>query len=356
MTASTIRPQENPQLPNITSQLTLRDILKTLPSEVFTKNMTKAWRKVVVSVFCAVAGYWALAVSPWWLLPPLWIFTGTALTGWFVIGHDCGHRSFSNRNWINNLVGHLLFLPLMYPFHSWRILHNHHHKHTNKLGVDNAWNPFTPDIYEDLPSWLQWLNQGIRGYFWWVGSIGHWILLHFNWRRFEGKEKEQVKFSAIFVLVAGAIFFPTLLLTTGIWGFVKFWLFPWLVYHFWMSTFTLVHHTMPEIPFKPAAEWNEAEAQLSGTVHCDYPWWIEFLCHDINVHVPHHISTGIPSYNLRKAHQSLRENWGEYLYECKFSWELMEKVADRCHLHDTETNYLTFTQHQQAKEMKANIN
>ena len=37
---------------------------------------------------------------------------------------------------------------------------------------------------------------------------------------------------------------------------------PWLGYHFWMSTFTVVHHTAPHIPFKPAGEWHAAQAQL----------------------------------------------------------------------------------------------
>jgi hypothetical protein len=69
---------------------------------------------------------------------------------------------------------------------------------------------------------------------------------------------------------------------------------PWLGYHFWMSTFTVVHHTAPHIPFKPAEQWNAAQAQLSGTVDCEYPRWVEFLCHDISVHVPHHVSSKIP--------------------------------------------------------------
>lgn len=55
------------------------------------------------------------------------------------------------------------------------------------------------------------------------------------------------------------------------------------------------------------------QAQLSGTVHCDFPSWVEFLTHDISVHVPHHVSSKIPWYNLRKAHASLKENWGEYM-------------------------------------------
>jgi len=59
----------------------------------------------------------------------------------FVIAHDCGHRSFAKRRWVNDLVGHLFLLPLIYPFHSWRILHNYHHTHT-KLDEDNAWHPF----------------------------------------------------------------------------------------------------------------------------------------------------------------------------------------------------------------------
>ena len=63
----------------------------------------------------------------------------------------------------------------------------------------------------------------------------------------------------------------------GLAGIVKFWLMPWLGYHFWMSTFTVVHHTAPHIPFKPAKEWNAAKAQLSGTVHCDYPRLYAFL-------------------------------------------------------------------------------
>ena len=43
-----------------------------------------------------------------------------------------------------------------------------------------------------------------------------------------------------------------------------------------MSTFTMVHHTAPHIPFKSSEEWNAAQAQLNGTVHCNYPRWYVF--------------------------------------------------------------------------------
>lgn len=341
MTVSTAKP-ENWSVSPTDSNLRLKDILQTLPRECFQKDSRKAWTTVIRSVLLVGLGYWGLWFAPWFLLPPLWIFTGTALTGFFVIGHDCGHRSFANRRWVNDLVGHLMMLPLIYPFHSWRILHNQHHTHTNKLELDNAWQPFTLEFYNGLGSLGQWGYQRLRGGFWWVASIAHWAVLHFGLSRFQGKQQSQVKLSVIVVVLFAAIAFPLLIATTGIWGFVKFWLMPWLVYHFWMSTFTLVHHTVPEIPFTPSERWNEATAQLSGTVHCDYPRWTEFLCHDINVHIPHHLSTAIPWYNLRMAHCSLQKNWTTYLYETRFSWSLMKRITSQCHLYHPENGYQTF--------------
>ena len=349
MTASTVKP-ENLEFNSPAATLRLKDILKTLPKECFQKNSRKAWFAALASVAMVALGYWGLAIAPWFLLPILWIFTGTGLTGFFVIGHDCGHRSFAKRRWVNDLVGHLFMMPLIYPFHSWRILHNYHHTHTNKLDVDNAWQPFQPEFYDSLPRSLQKGYEGLRGRFWWVASIVHWAGIHFTLAEFQPKDHSKIKLSVGVVLVFAAIAFPTLIATTGIWGFVKFWLMPWLVYHFWMSTFTLVHHTAPDIAFYPVEQWSAADSQLSGTVHCNYPAWVEFLCHDINVHVPHHISTAIPSYNLRMAYQSLQENWGDRLYrECNFSWALMQEITDQCHLYHPETCYRSFSDYRQGQ-------
>lgn len=334
-------------VPSTATQLRLKDILRTLPRECFQKNRRKAWSAALTSVGMAVLGYCGIAVAPWFLLPLFWIFTGTVLTGFFVVGHDCGHRSFAKHRWVNDWVGHAFMLPLIYPFHSWRILHNLHHAHTNKLDVDNAWQPFKPEFYDSLHPLAQWGYRLMRGRLWWLGSIIHWAGIHFNWSRFSGKDRTRVKVSVLTVLGFAAIAFPLLVATTGWWGLVKFWLMPWLVYHFWMSTFTLVHHTESAIPFRPAPEWNEAEAQLFGTVHCEYPAWIEFLCHHINVHIPHHLSVAIPSYNLRMAHDSLQQTWGDELNKCQFSWQLMQSIVDQCHLYEPERCYQSFQEYHQ---------
>ena len=46
---------------------------------------------------------------------------------------------------------------------------------------------------------------------------------------------------------------------------------PWLGYHFWMSTFTVVHHTAPHIPFKPADQWNAAQVRPSPARRASLP-------------------------------------------------------------------------------------
>jgi acyl-lipid omega-6 desaturase (Delta-12 desaturase) len=350
MTISKEKVEISPSVAVQDAGLRLKHILRTLPPECFQKNRLRAWTTVLATVVLAALGYAAIAYAPWYLLPIAWVFTGTAMTGWFVVGHDCGHRSFANRRWVNDLVGHIMMAPLVYPFHSWRLLHNYHHAHTNKLDVDNAWQPFRPKFYEEIDSAKRLGYQAIRGWFWWVGSIAHWALLHFDLANFEPKNRDKVKLSIATVVVFAALFFPILIATTGLWGVVKFWLMPWLVYHFWMSTFTLVHHTDAEIPFTPEPLWHEAIAQLTGTVHCDYPRWVEFLCHDINVHVPHHISTAIPSYNLRMAHRSLKENWGEYLQERQFSLKMMQEIVEKCHLYEEQHYYQSFKDYQTLKK------
>ena len=60
---------------------------------------------------------------------------------------------------------------------------------------------------------------------------------------------------------------------------------------------------------------------------------VEFLCHDINVHVPHHVNSKIPWYNLQAATDSLRQNWGQVrntlLIQVRHTLCIRHQVKDR---------------------------
>ncbi|XP_010525809.1 PREDICTED: omega-6 fatty acid desaturase, chloroplastic-like isoform X2 [Tarenaya hassleriana] len=326
---------------DLPDNVTLKDIIGTLPKEVFEIDEAKAWKSVLVSATSYALGLFLIAKAPWYLLPLAWAWTGTAVTGFFVIGHDCAHRSFSKNKLLEDIVGTLAFLPLIYPYEPWRFKHDQHHAKTNMLTGDTAWHPIRQEEFDSKPIFRKAIIYGYGPFRPWM-SIAHWLVWHFDLNKFRPSERKRVRISLACVFAFMAVGWPLIIYKAGVWGWIKFWLMPWLGYHFWMSTFTMVHHTAPHIPFKPENDWNAAQAQLGGTVHCDYPSWVEVLCHDINVHIPHHVSPRIPSYNLRAAHESIQENWGKYTSLAAWNWRLMKTIMTVCHLYSEQENYIGF--------------
>ena len=330
----------------VPDEVRLQDVVKTLPAEVFEFDEWKAWRTVAVSLSSMAASLWLISVVPNFLLPVAWFIAGTAFTGFFVVGHDCGHKTFSRNKLLEDVVGLAMMAPLIYPFEPWRLKHNVHHAFTNMLEDDTAWHPVMREEWESWPRPLRAVLGVVLGSpLKLFASIGHWMQWHFNLSLYSEKQRPKVLVSLAVVAAFMGVGWPLLIAKAGWWGWFKYWFMPWVGYHFWMSTFTLVHHTAPHIPFKARDDgWDAAKAQLGGTVHCEFPRWIEFLCHDISVHIPHHVSTKIPSYHLRAAHQSLVENWGEHLNITSLPkhWRLLQICCSDLHFYDGASNYAAF--------------
>lgn len=184
-----------------------------------------------------------------------------------------------------------------HPLISQPIVPNHGPR-VRRLVEDTAWHPVQESEME------KWDPTSASIYKFFLGtplklwaSVGHWWIWHFDLKKYTEKQKPRVggldfrgarvllysrscvngcrikltRWSLIFLLlqvlvslaavaIAAFVGLPTLAYYTGIWGVVKYWLMPWLGYHFWMSTFTVIHHTAPHIPFKvgPAAgcDWE----------------------------------------------------------------------------------------------------
>jgi len=327
------------------SGLTTAELIKAIPPACFERHFGRALLGLASSVMVAVLVYAGLVLNPfWWLLPPLWFLAGTTAWGFYVIGHDCGHGSFAKSRRLNYAIGHLMLTPFLYPFHAWRLLHNHHHANTNSLEHDIDWRPLPMVVYRKLPWRPRNVYRLIRTVFWWLGTLHQWATRAFNLQQFpQERARRQMRFSILLVGLFAAVFFPVLISLTGLWGVVKYWLIPWLVAHAWFSLITLIHHTHPEVPCLDKHHWSPVVANLMMTIYCRYPRWMEFLGHDINVHIPHHVAPSIPFYHLRRAHAALQERWPECVRETRFSWRYLWHLLRNCHLYDMKTSfYLPF--------------
>eukprot|EP00392_Amoebophrya_sp_AT5.2_P016002 g16238.t1 len=61
------------------------------------------------------------------------VLMGSALTGVWVVGHECGHGAFSESAKTNDIVGFVTHTALLVPYFAWQFTHAKHHKYTNHL-------------------------------------------------------------------------------------------------------------------------------------------------------------------------------------------------------------------------------
>lgn len=315
---------------------TLSKIIRKVPRHCFAKDPVKAYGYLARDlVLTALLGFAIVSVESWWIAPILSSILGCVLTGLFVIGHDAGHGSFSKSPRVNRFVGHLTSIPVLWPYDVWRLSHDHHHRWTHHAEKEIAWRPLTLDEYAALAPWKRAVYRLSRttGFFLASALFQYFYILDAkNGVFFDPRDAAKLKFSMRLTLAFGAVYLATSVWAGGLYGFLFLFLVPQLVYQFWLSTFTLLHHTSPENKLLPEGEWTPERAQLTMSVQIHFPAWVDWLTHDISWHVPHHVSVGIPHYHLREAHRALRYAYPEVVQEHPLTWAYVKAVIDQCHL------------------------
>lgn len=340
---------------------TLRDVRQEIPRELLEPDTRLALRtlvrvaaQVVVATMVA-AGTWSLASrgGAWLLvLPVSWAVGSIAACALFVAGHDCGHRSFLRSGTAMEVIGHLCMAPVLYPFWSWKYSHDAHHRHTNLLvrsegaGVyfDNAWNPYAVGSYLDIRSRSRVAAGTYKAtrLFPPLGSFLHMLAYHWWPLGFRaGRHRNRVIRS---IVVTAAV---STLLVAGLWSafgtplaVLHFWLLPALGFHAWMALYTFLHHTSDDVTFLTEDRWNPFAAQMDGTINVLSPRWLSYLHLAIDVHIPHHVSTRIPSYHLREANAALAAGtWGHHMRERSLTLGYLRRQVRSCHLwsHEDDT-------------------
>ncbi|MBD1828630.1 DUF3474 domain-containing protein [Microcoleus vaginatus GB1-A2] len=312
-----LNPASNQGSSSRTAELpfTLQDIKAAIPAHCFEPSAWKSLAYFFLDIGI-IAGLYAIAytLDSWLFYPIFWLMQGTMFWALFVVGHDCGHGSFSKSKWLNNLIGHLSHAPILVPFHGWRISHRTHHANTGSLENDESWYPVSESKYNQMP---------------WYEKLGRFYLMLFAYpiylfRRspdragshfmpgspiFRPSEKWDVlTSSASLVLMVG--FLGALTYQFGWLFLLKFYLVPYVVFVMWLDLVTFLHHTEADIPWYRGKDWSFLKGALS-TIDRDYGI-INSIHHDIGTHVAHHIFSTMPHYHLKEATEAIKPVLGDY--------------------------------------------
>ncbi len=113
---------------------TLQDVRNAIPDHCFESNAARSLAYFFLDIGIVAFLYWlAASINSPWFFPIFWFLQGTMFWALFVVGHDCGHGSFSRYRWLNNLIGHLSHTIILVPYHGWRISHRTHHANTGNI-------------------------------------------------------------------------------------------------------------------------------------------------------------------------------------------------------------------------------
>ena len=265
-----------------------------------------------------------------------WFAMGTALTGWWVLAHECGHRGFSANNYINDSVGWVLHSLLLVPYFSWQYSHAKHHAKTNHM----------LDGETHVPPSRTWRKQH-AGVHRMVGddAFAIWELvshLLFGWPMYIAfnatgarRTPEGVRHTSIpdHFRPSSKLFpahgawanrviastFGVVLVLVGLWlageeyTHTKIGMMYWPSYlwtNFWLVMYTWLQHTDEDLPHFGEDEWTWVRGALC-TIDRPYHGF-DWMHHHIgSTHVTHHLFSNLPCYHAQEATAALKVSDGD---------------------------------------------
>jgi omega-6 fatty acid desaturase (delta-12 desaturase) len=250
-----------------------------------------------------VASAFALRVSIWLSLALVLPAAGF-LTRTFIVFHDCTHGSFMRSRRANDAIGVVTGLLVWLPYRGWQHEHAVHHATSGDLDRRGVGDVATLTVaeYEALSRPRQLKYRLYRNPFVMFG-LGWLLVLVLNPRFIPRGAKPRVRRSVLLtdlvlmLIVAAAcltIGWRDYLLVQGpvflVGGAVGVWLF--YVQHQYEDTYWQAH-----------ADWRYDHAALAGSSYLKLPGVLRFFTGNIGFHHVHHLSVGIPNYNLQAAHE-----------------------------------------------------
>lgn len=314
---------------------TLGDVRRGIPASCFEISPAKSWFTFLRILACLSSClYLETRTDSLLFLLPLWFFHGQVLVGLFVLGHDCGHQSFSQNRQTNFLMGHLAFSPLGNGLASWTTTHNHHHAHTQLRGQDVDWSKWlmTKEEFKNS-SWKE-NFAGKLGYLLPFG-VFFWIWLNAVTRGLRN-QSPQIFRSNMIMWSAMIFLYASLWVFTGFQGMLKYHALPAAIAMVSGYFLLTIQHANESSLWFEEKSWTPLRGQLEATFDVRFPRFLEWLWLDINIHVPHHVAPGVPWYHLRDARLVLLRDHAELYQERRFgrkewAWMIRTPFLEKSH-------------------------
>ena len=256
--------------------------------------------------------YLSLSVS-YWLTLLLAVPTAFFMIRLFIIQHDCGHGSFFASARIADIVGSVLGVFTLTPYHYWRKTHALHHATSGNLehrGFGDI-DTLTVDEYLALTSWGRFKYRLYRHpiVLFGVGAVIHFFIRHRlptivprDWTR----ERRSILWTdvgllAVIVLAGSLIGFRNVLLIQLPVALITTVIGVWLFY---------VQHQFEPTYWEHDDRWVYDAAALQGSSYYRLPKVLQWATGNIGLHHIHHLHPRIPNYRLQRVldeHAELRD-------------------------------------------------
>jgi acyl-lipid omega-3 desaturase len=340
-----------------TKTLKLNDLRKALPSELFVKSLPTSVFYLVFDVTVCLATLYVMHTlvnsSQWedlggvlkgaaWLV--YWNVMGFFMWCLFVVGHDCGHGTFSEYEWLNDIIGHITHGAILVPYYPWQLTHRRHHMYHNHVDKDYSHPWYTEEREKASDEGLYRFfreNSSLMATFplfgWTAYLLGSPDGSHFFPIPSQRMWKESPSVEYTKCLVSTAVVFAY---AYGVYAkiceydfsvFSYYYLIPILVFGWWLVCVTYLQHHCPTTMVYDSDSWNFFTAAFE-TVDRTFGYGIDDLSHNItDGHVVHHLFyTKIPHYHLKKATRALRkylsDNNASHLYKHEETYDFAFRV------------------------------
>jgi omega-6 fatty acid desaturase (delta-12 desaturase) len=247
---------------------------------------------------------WASLEVSYLLTLLLAIPTGGFLVRFFVLQHDCGHRSLFRSPLANKVAGRLISVLTFAPFDQWRRNHAVHHATSGNLdrrGVGDI-TTLTVDEYHGLSLIRRLAYRAYRNPVLMFGLGGIYVILVKQRVPFGPRGRSRWWWvSSQMSNLAIALTISMLCWAIGLESFIKVHAPVFLVYTTIGIWLFFAEHQFQNTYWRTDAQWDFHEAGISGSSYLTLPRPLQWLTANIGIHHVHHLNPRIPNYRLQEC-------------------------------------------------------